>query len=67
MLISSNIKWLDGIAQEMVETKKNGEYPLIYKLVRIFLFLSVKTATVEIAFSTTNILKNRLRNRMGDE
>ncbi|KAL8502023.1 hypothetical protein ACS0TY_021233 [Phlomoides rotata] len=67
MLISSNIKWLDGIAQEMVETKKNGEYPLIYKLVRIFLFLSVKTATVEITFSTTNILKNRLRNRMGDE
>ncbi|KAL8463249.1 hypothetical protein ACS0TY_034041 [Phlomoides rotata] len=51
----------------MVETKKNGAYPLVYKLIRIVLFLSVKTATVERTFSTTNILKNRLRNRMGDE
>ena len=51
----------------MVEMKKNVSYPLIYSLVTLALILLVTTATVEIAFLTMNIIKNRLRNQIGDQ
>ena len=50
----------------MVEMKKNVSYPLVYSLVTLALILLVATATVERAFSVMNIIKNRLRNRIGD-
>ena len=46
--------------------KKNVSYPLVYSLVTLALILLVATATVERAFSAMNIIKNRLRNRIGD-
>ena len=51
----------------MVEMKKNVSYPLIYSLVTLALILLVATVTVERAFSTMNIIKNRLHNKIGDQ
>jgi hypothetical protein len=42
-------------------------YPLVYLLLELALILPVATATVERAFSAMSIIKNRLRNRMGNE
>ena len=50
----------------MVEMKKNVSYLLVYSLVTLVLILLVATATVEKAFSAINIIKNRLRNQIGD-
>ena len=54
---------IKGIGQ-LVE--KNVSYPLVYSLVSLALILLVATAIVERAFSTMNIIKNRLRNQIGD-
>ncbi|PIA62155.1 hypothetical protein AQUCO_00200274v1 [Aquilegia coerulea] len=52
---------------EMIETRKNIVYPLVYLLIILALTLPVATASVERAFSAMNIVKNQLRNRMGDQ
>ena len=46
--------------------KKNVSYLLVYSLVTLSLILPVATATVERVFSAMNIIKNRLRNQIGD-
>ena len=51
----------------MVEMKKNISYLLVYSLVTLVLILPVATAIVERAFSAMNIIKNQLRNRIGDQ
>ena len=51
----------------MVEMKKNVLYPLVYSLVTVALILPVATATVERTFSVMNIIKNQLRNQIGDQ
>ena len=51
----------------MVETKKNGAYPLVYLLVSLVLTLPIATAIVERAFSAMKIVKNQLRSRMSDQ
>ena len=51
----------------MVEMKKNVSYLLVYSLVTLVLILLVVTATIERAFSAMNIIKNRLRNQIGDQ
>ncbi|KDO38015.1 hypothetical protein CISIN_1g048383mg, partial [Citrus sinensis] len=53
--------------QTMVNTKKDKVYPLVFQLVTLPLILPVATATVERLFSAINFLKNRLRNRIGDQ
>ena len=50
----------------MIKKKKDVSYSLVYSLVTLALILLVATASVEIAFSAMNIIKNRLRNRIGD-
>ena len=47
--------------------KKNISYPLVYSLVTLVLILPVATAIVERVFSAMNIIKNQLRNRIGDQ
>ncbi|XP_021827657.1 zinc finger MYM-type protein 1-like [Prunus avium] len=69
--VSSNnefteLKGISDLAQKMVETNKDKIYPLVYLLLTLALILSVATASVERVFSAMNIVKNRLRNRMGD-
>ncbi|PIN11338.1 hypothetical protein CDL12_16064 [Handroanthus impetiginosus] len=56
-----------SLAEKLVEKKKDVVYPLIYLLIKLALILPVATATVERAFSAMKIVKNRLRNRMGDQ
>ena len=62
--ILRGIRWL---LEKMVEMKKNVSYPLVYSLVTLTLILLVATATVERAFSAMNIIKNRLRNQIGNQ
>ena len=54
------------LVEKIVEMKKNVSYPLVYSLVILALILLVAIATVERTFSTMNIIKNRLRNQIGD-
>ncbi|KAM6541629.1 hypothetical protein CsatB_006076 [Cannabis sativa] len=61
------LKGIGDLAQMMVHTRRNGVYPLVYRLVTLSLLLPVVTATVERVFSAMNIVKNRLQNRMGDQ
>ncbi|GAV80123.1 LOW QUALITY PROTEIN: Dimer_Tnp_hAT domain-containing protein, partial [Cephalotus follicularis] len=60
----SNIKGIGGLANKLVETKKDIVYPLV--LVKLTLILPVATASVERVFSAMKYVKNRLRNRMRD-
>ena len=60
-------KGIGHFVEKMVEMKKNISYPLVYSLVTFALILVVATATVERAFSAMNIIKNRLRNQIGDQ
>ena len=62
----SAFRGIGQLVEKMIEMKKNISYPLIYLLVTLALFLLVTTAIVERAFSTMNIIKNRLRNQIGD-
>ncbi|XP_038717176.1 uncharacterized protein LOC120010447 [Tripterygium wilfordii] len=63
----SGIKGIAGLAQKMVETKKNVVFPFVYTLITLALILPVAIVTVERVFSAMNIVKSRLRNRMGDK
>ena len=63
----SAFRRIGQLVEKMVEMKKNISYPLIYLLVTLVLILLVATTTVERVFSTMNIIKNRLRNQIGDQ
>nr|XP_011462100.1 PREDICTED: uncharacterized protein LOC101307575 [Fragaria vesca subsp. vesca] len=70
--MQSNSKFEDlhgvfDLAQKLVETRKHMTYPFVYRLITLALILLVATATVERAFSAMNIIKNQMRNRMGDQ
>ncbi|ESR45540.1 TTF-type domain-containing protein [Citrus sinensis] len=62
----SKLKDIGDHAKRMVETKRHNVDPLVYLLITLALTLPVATASVERAFSAMNILKNRLRSRMGE-
>lgn len=47
--------------------KESGVYPLVYRLIKLALVLSVVTVTVERVFSVMKIVKNRLRNWIGHQ
>ena len=63
----SVFRGIGQLVEKIVEMKKNISYPLIYSLVTLALILLVATATVKRAFSTMNIIKNRLCNQIGDQ
>jgi Domain of unknown function (DUF4371)/hAT family C-terminal dimerisation region len=42
-------------------------FSLVYRLIELALILPVATTTIERAFSAMNIIKIKLRNKMGDE
>ena len=63
----SAFRGIEQLVGRMVEMKKNVSYPLVYLLVTLALILLVATTTVERAFSAMNIIKNRLRNQIGDQ
>ena len=63
----STLKGIGQLVEKMVEMKNDISYPLVYSLVTLALILLVTTAIVEIVFLTMNIIKNRLRNQIGDQ
>ena len=63
----STFRGIGQLVEKMVKMKKNVSYPLVYSLVTLALILPVATATVERAFSAMNIIKNRLRNQIGNQ
>ena len=63
----STFRGIGQFVEKMVEMKKNVSYPLVYSLVILALILLVAIATVERVFSVMNIIKNRLRNQIGDQ
>ena len=62
----STFRGIEQLIEKIVEMRKNVSYPLVYSSMTVKLILLVATATVERAFSTMNIIKNRLRNQIGD-
>ena len=60
-------KVIGQLVEKMVEMKKNVSYPLVYSFVTLVLILLVAIVTVERTFSIMNIIKNRLRNKIGDQ
>ncbi|CAI0434139.1 unnamed protein product [Linum tenue] len=63
----AGLKGIAELSREMVVSKKHRVFPLVYRLLKLALFLPVATASVERAFSAMNFVKNTLRNRMSDE
>ena len=51
----------------LVKTKVRNRHELVYKLLKLVLVLPVATASVERIFSAMNYVKNKLRNKMGDQ
>ena len=62
----SSFRGIGQLVEKMVEMKKNVSYPLVYSLVTLALILLVATVTIKRAFSAINIIKNRLRNQIGE-
>ncbi|XP_062099903.1 uncharacterized protein LOC133805761 [Humulus lupulus] len=63
----SALKGMVDLSKKLVETQKDKVYPLVYLLIKLVLTLPVATASVERAFSAMNIVKNQMRNKMGDQ
>ena len=62
-----NLKNLCELSVMLVSTKRYEQYYVVYKLLKLVLILHVATASVERVFSTMNYVKNKQRNKMGDE
>ncbi|XP_021855585.2 uncharacterized protein [Spinacia oleracea] len=60
------LKDLGELSMKLVETEKHQVYQRFYLLIKLVLILPVATTSVERAFSSMKIVKNRLRNSMGD-
>lgn len=63
----ANLQSIGDLARLMVSSKKHNSYPLVYRLIKLALTLPVATATVERCFSGMKIVKNALRNKIGDK
>ena len=50
-----------------LKQKKHLVYDLVYLLLKLILILPVATANVERVFSSMRLVKNKLRNSMGDD
>ncbi|KAL9674084.1 hypothetical protein QQ045_030353 [Rhodiola kirilowii] len=63
----ANMTSISDVCRLLVEYRKSTFYPIIYRLICLILTLSVSTATTERTFSSLNIIKSTLRNKMNDE
>ena len=61
------MKDISELAQKMIQTRKDKVYPLVYRLLMLALILSVATANVERVFSSINVVKTQLGNRIGNQ
>ena len=63
----SQLKGIVSLARKLVEKGLHRTSNYVYLLLRLALTLPVATASVERAFSAMTIVKDPLRNRMGDQ
>jgi hypothetical protein len=61
------VKNIADLSIMLVKTKKNLSHDMVYKLLKLVLILPVATASVERVFSSMNYVKNKLRNKMGEQ
>ena len=62
-----DFKHIGDLAKPLVDTNKHVAFPLVYQLLKRVLILQVATASVKRYFSAMNIVKNVLRNKMGEQ
>ena len=62
-----NVRSLAELSIKLVETKKHLRHEVVYRLLKLVLVLPVATASVERVFSVMNYVKNKLRNKIGDQ
>lgn len=58
---------ISDLCQWLIKTRKAEVYSLVYRVITLILTLPVSTFTTERSFSTMNIVKTTLRNKMEDE
>ncbi|KAG2567586.1 zinc finger MYM-type protein 1-like isoform X1 [Panicum virgatum] len=63
----NNVKTLAELSVKLVETNKYDRHQIVYKLLKLVIVLPVATASVERVFSVMNYVKNKLRNKLGDQ
>ncbi|XP_016646929.1 PREDICTED: zinc finger MYM-type protein 1-like [Prunus mume] len=63
----SQLEGISSLAEKMVEKGMHEIFPYVYLHFTLALVLPVATTSVERVFSAMNIIKNQLRNRMGDQ
>jgi uncharacterized radical SAM superfamily Fe-S cluster-containing enzyme len=63
----TNLEGLTELSMMLVKKDKVDRYNIVYKLLKLVLVLPVATAGVERVFSTMNYIKNKLRNKMGQD
>ncbi|KAK9750764.1 hypothetical protein RND81_02G220100 [Saponaria officinalis] len=63
----TKITSISDLCRQMLDFGNTSFYPMIYRLICLILTFPVSTATTERAFSSMNIIKNKLRNKMNDE
>nr|XP_043609826.1 uncharacterized protein LOC122581642 [Erigeron canadensis] len=63
----TGLKDIRELCRKLVEVNKHGTFDHVYLLIKLVLILPVATASVERAFSAMTYVKNKLRNRMGDQ
>ena len=62
-----NVRSLAELSIKIVQTNKHLRHEVVYKLLKLVLVLPVATASVERVFSIMNYVKNKLRNKIGDQ
>jgi hypothetical protein len=62
-----NLENIVQLSVMLVDTNKGMTYNLVYKLLKLVLTLPVATASVERLFSSMTFVKNKLRNKMGNQ
>ncbi|XP_059285683.1 uncharacterized protein LOC132039157 [Lycium ferocissimum] len=62
-----NLKGIKDLAIVMAKIKLDQTWSLVHLLVKLTLILHAATASVERAFSSMKLIKNDLRNRVGEE
>jgi hypothetical protein len=63
----ANLRGLAELSMTLVKKDKADRYNIVYKLLKLVLVLPVATAGVERIFSAVNYIKNKLRNKMGQD
>eukprot|EP00268_Persea_americana_P003037 TRINITY_DN1090_c0_g2_i2.p1 TRINITY_DN1090_c0_g2~~TRINITY_DN1090_c0_g2_i2.p1 ORF type:complete len:169 (+),score=19.99 TRINITY_DN1090_c0_g2_i2:458-964(+) len=58
---------VSDLCQWLVKTRRSTVYQLVFKVIKLVLTLSISIATTKRSFSTMNIVKTRLCNKMEDD